>query len=506
MGEDLTLEQEDQMRKLEYKYKSVFSGKPGNTNLVEHAIDTQPQVVRSGSRNWPRHLRETINKEIEEMLQLGVIEPSSSPWRSYPVVVPKPDGGIRLCIDYCKLNEVSKFDAYPMPKIDDLLERLGGAENLTLSDLTKGYWQVPLRHEDKEKTAFVTPKGLFQFSRMPFGLHGVAATFQRLMDKILSPVKDFAGAYIDDILIYSKNWEEHLEHLEKVLQVLQDAKLKVNPAKCKVARKRVKFLGFQVTQGRIQTVSDKVDQVTAWPTPRTKKELQRFLALAGYYRQFVPDFAHIAVPLSDLTKKKKTKIVCWGEEEATAFEELKQILAELPSRYAPDFSRPFIVQTDTSDRGVGAVLSQEKEGLEFPVMYLSKKLSLREQKYSTIEKEAFAVKWAIQALRYYLLGAPFTLITDHAPLQCLNRMKDVNPRLTRWYLSLQLFNFKVQYRKGSAHANADYFSRQGEMLVDTEERTAHLSRGACERKIKSEPSSLEKTKEESEVLCGRRID
>ncbi|XP_078240212.1 uncharacterized protein LOC144586237 [Pogona vitticeps] len=500
LGESLDGTQKAQIKEIEKEFQDVFSTKPGHTQMAEHCINTKEgMVVRSGSRNWPFHLKDVINKEVDEMLKLGIIEPSNSPWRSYPVVVPKPDGKVRLCIDFRKLNEVSKFDAYPMPRIEDLLEKLGGAKYLSSLDLTKGYWQIPVRAEDKEKTAFVTPKGLYQFMKMPFGLHGAGATFQRLMDRVLEPVSTFVGAYIDDILIFSKSWEEHIIHIKRVLEELKKAGLTVNPSKCKVAQEKVKFLGHVVSKGEIRPSEEKIDKLSDWHVPRTKKEVQQFLGLAGYYRQFVPNFSGIAAPLTDLTKKKVNKYIKWGKLEQEAFDRLKIILNELPKRYAPDFSLPFILQTDASDRGIGAVLAQEKSGIEYPIMYLSKKLSPREQKYAAIEKEALAVKWAILTLKYYLLGAPFTLVTDHAPLQWLNRMKDANPRLTRWYLSLQPYAFQVKYKKGVNHANADYFSRQGEgNMRGDEERTAHSSGGACEGVERESVPSAEKTEEKED--------
>lgn len=234
LGEQLTNEQQEQIRQLERRFEGVFSLKPGRTDKVKHKIRTSPNlVVRSNLRNWPHHLKEVINKEVQEMLKMGVIEPSKSPWRSHPVLVPKSDGSTRFCIDFRKLNSVSEFDAYPMPKIDNLLEKLGKAQYLSSLDLTKGYWQIPLA-EDKEKTAFCTPKGLFHFTYMPFGLHGAAASFQRLMDEVLEPVTHCTAAYIDDIIVFSCTWEEHLKHLGEVLRELRKARLTVNPGKCKI--------------------------------------------------------------------------------------------------------------------------------------------------------------------------------------------------------------------------------------------------------------------------------
>ncbi|XP_042300045.1 uncharacterized protein LOC121917995, partial [Sceloporus undulatus] len=385
----LTGPQQEQVRVLQQQFGDVFRGKPGQTSLIQHAIVTEPAtVVRMPIRPWPWRVQKAINDEVETMLQLGVIEPSKSPWRSSPVMVPKPDGSIRFCIDFRQVNKVSKFDAYPMPGAINLLERLGQARFLSSLDLTKGYWQIELRPEDREKTAFATPKGLFQFTRMPFGLHGAAATFQRLMDRVLQGLEFCAAAYIDDIIIFSDSWEEHIEHLTKVLGALRAAGLTANPKKCAIACRQVKYLGHAVGQGLIKPLMEKVVKVQDWGVPQTKKQVRQFLGLEGYYRRFIPHFAHWAAPLTDLTKKGQPRRVRWGRREQLAFDRLKDYLYSYPVLRAPDFSRPFILQTDASEVGLGAVLSQMWDDGEHPVLYLSKKLKKAEQRYAAIEREA----------------------------------------------------------------------------------------------------------------------
>ncbi|KAI7813488.1 hypothetical protein IRJ41_018565 [Triplophysa rosa] len=440
-GDHLSPSQLTDLARLQAEFADVFSPLPGRTNLMRHHVETEPGVVvRSRAYRLPEHRKKVVQAELEAMLDLGVIEESNSDWASPIVLVPKTDGSVRFCVDYRKVNSVSKFDAYPMPRVDELLDRLGSAHFYSTLDLTKGYWQIPLTPVSKEKTAFTTPFGLHQFVTLPFGLFGAPATFQRLMDRVLRPHATYAAAYLDDIIIHSNDWQRHMEHLRAVLRALREAGLTANPKKCAIGRVEVKYLGFHLGHGQ---------------------EVRQFLGLAGYYRRFVPKYSELTNPLTDLTKKEVPDAVQWTEQCQQAFTKLKAALCGGPLLHSPNFSLPFILQTDASDRGLGAVLSQLVEGEERPVLYLSRKLSKREARYSTIEKECLAIRWAVLTLRYYLLGREFTLCSDHAPLQWLHRMKDTNARITRWYLALQPFKFKVVHRPGAQMAVADFLSRQG---------------------------------------------
>ncbi len=313
----------------------------------------------------------------------------------------------------------------------------------------------------KEKSAFTTPFGLHQFVTLPFGLFGAPATFQRLMDKILRPHTAYAAAYLDDIIIYSQDWQRHMVHLREVLRALRGAGLTANPKKCAIGRVEVRYLGFHLGHGQVRPQIDKTAAIAACPRPKTKKEVRQFLGLAGYYRRFVPDYSELTSPLTDLTKKEVPDTVPWTERCQQVFTQVKAALCGGPLLHSPDFSLPFLLQTDASDRGLGAVLTQEIGGEERPVLYISRKLSKRETMYSTIEKECLAIRWAVLTLRYYLLGREFTLCSDHAPLQWLHRMKDTNARITRWYLALQPFKFKVIHRPGTQMTVADFLSRNG---------------------------------------------
>ena len=447
---------------LQHRFADVFSPLPGRTMLIEHHIETQPGVtVRTRPYRLPAHKQEAVNRELDSMLKLGVVEESHSDWCSPIVLVAKRDGAVRFCVDYRRVNAVSKFDAYPMPRIDELLDRLGTAKYYTTLDCTKGYWQIPLSPVSREKTAFSTPRGLFQFTALPFGLFGAPATFQRLMDRILRPHSAYAAAYLDDIVIYGDTWPQHMQRVAAVLQSLRQAGLTANPAKCVIGRGEIRYLGYHLGGGEVRPQVEKTAAVAAAPRPRTRKDVRRFLGLASYYRQFVPGFSELASPLTDLTRKGAPDPVQWTERCRVAFDGIKNALCGETVLYAPNFDLPFSLQTDASDRGLGAVLTQQVEGADRPVLYLSRKLSEREGRYSTVEKECLAIRWAVGALRYYLLGRSFTLYSDHAPLQWLHRMKDSNARITRWYLALQPFNFRVVHRPGTQMVVADFLSRAG---------------------------------------------
>ncbi len=441
----------------------LFRETPGFTSLVQHRIRLKGDApVRQKSYRIPERLIPLLQKELKLMLELGIIETSCSEWCSPIVLVPKKDGTLRFCIDFRYLNAVSNFDPYPMPRVDDLVERVGRARYITTLDLSKGYWQVALAPEAKEMTAFRTPFGMYQFKVMPFGLQGAPATFQRLMDHVLRDLFDCAAAYLDDVVIFSQSWEEHMVHLQHVLQNIEAAGLTINPHKCAVAQREVEYLGYVIGFGQIKPQLGKVEAIQSFPVPTTKKKLRGFLGLVGWYRKFVPHFADKAVVLNNLTKASAPSKVHWTDECDRAFRDLKEAICSHPVLHSPDFEKPFILQTDASGVGLGAVLLQEVEGERRPVVFLSRKLLDRETRYSTVEKECLAMKWAIDTLRYYLLGRHFFLETDHRALQWLHRMRDANMRIAGWYLALQPYDFTVHYRSGKSNVVADFLSRMSE--------------------------------------------
>ena len=282
-----------------------------------------------------------------------------------------------------------------MPHINDLIDRLGKACYITTLDLAKGYWQVPLASEYRAKTAFSSPLGLFQFTVMPFGLQGAPATFQRLMGSVVSGL-DFCAAYKDDLIVQSKTWKEHLAHLEHVFVRLEQAGLTVKASKCQIGMKECVYLGHVVGNGQVRPEPSKLEAVDAFPTPKTKKQVRTFLGLSGYYHQFIQNYASLAAPLFDLTRKSLPKQVRWTDKCQEAFVKLKDCLCKAPVLNNPDFSRSFVLQTDASDQGIGAVLSQVDEAdQEHPVAFYSRKFLVREERYATVEKECLAIKLGV---------------------------------------------------------------------------------------------------------------
>ena len=481
LGSQLTPDQRQEMQELVSRNRDVFSTTPGRTDAITHDIVTEPgRWVKLRPYRIPEARRQVIREEVQRMLGLGVIEESHSAWSSPIVLVKKTDGSWRFCNDFRKLNEISLCDAYPMPRIDELIERLGPARFISTLDLTRGYWQVPLTPQAKEKTAFATPDGLYQYKVLPFGVHGAPATFQRLMDRVLRPHQQYAAAYLDDIVIHSETWEDHGPRVEAVLQALREAGLTANPTKCHLGVEEANYLGHVVGRGCIRPQARKVESIGTWPQPSTKRQVRTFLGLVGYYRQFIQDFATRAAPLHDLTKKTQPNRVKWTPEAEAAFQDLREALCQEPVLVTPNFNSPFILHTDASEGGIGAVLSQVQDAAEHPISFISRRLLSHERNYATVEKECLAIKWAIGKLRYYLLGREFTLITDHAPLKWMALNKDNNARVTRWFLELQAYRFRVEHRAGRLHTNADAMSRRGDChWADAPPRGGELRGGIC---------------------------
>ena len=456
----LTVSQQTDLAMLLDEFNTTLSATPGRTATTEHVIETDARPVRRRPYRLAQAHHDTVKEAIEEMLDTGVIRPSCSPWASPVVLVPKKDGSTRFCVDYRALNQVSVFDAYPMPRIDDILGTVGAACFISTLDLSRGYCQIPLSKASCDKTAFTMPFGLFEFVTMPFGLHGAPATFQRCMDSILGGLPGVL-AYLDDIVVFSTSWEDHLAHLAQVLARLRDAGLTVKPKKCCLAMVQTTFLGHLIGEGQVRPDPAKIEVVASWPEPKCKKQVHSFLGPAGYYRRFIPQFVTAAAPLTALTMKAQPSIIHLSGSSREAFLSLKAKLTSAPVLHSPDFRREFVLYTDASDVGLGAVLSQmDVEGHDHPVAFASRQLLDRERRYATIEKECLALKWAILKFAPYLLGRRFRLITDHRPLQWIAQHSSGNARVARWAIPLQPFAFSVQYRAGSSNGNADALSRQ----------------------------------------------
>ena len=360
----------------------------GEAKGVEHVIDTaDSQPISQIPRRVPFALREEISRMVQEMLESEVIQESASPWASPVVIVRKKDGALRFCVDYRRLNAVTRKDTFPLPRIDDLLDQLKGKKIFTTLDAKRGYWQIRVQKSSQEKTAFVTFDGLYEFRVMPFGLCNAPATFQRLMQRALVGMSKFCSVYIDDILVFSESVEEHIGHLCQVFRRLREVGLKLHPQKCFLGRPEVPYLGHVISAEGILPNPGKVLAVKEFPTPTNVRE---FLGLASYYRRFVPDFAKQAGPLHTLTRANVPFL--WSESCVEAFSRLKELLTSPPVLAYPDFSKPFVLHTDASGKGLGAVLEQEQaDGKNHPIAYASRTLSKHEQRYGITELETLAV-------------------------------------------------------------------------------------------------------------------
>src|SRR5579862_411424 len=361
-------EKEVKLRELIGKYKDICMVEGmelGKTNIVKHKVNTgnnEPIAQKPYKANDEK--REVIKKEIEKMLEDGIIKESYSPWASPVVIIIKKDGSNRFCIDFRKLNDITVSDAHPLPRIDGLLEQFRGANWFSSIDLASGYWQIEMEEEDKAKTAFTCYLGLFEFNVMPFGLKNAPPTFQRMMNKILKEwLYKFVVVYIDDILIYSKTFEEHLVHIEKVLRKLKEVNLMMKLKKCDWCKQEIQFLGHVVGKGGLRQDQSKIEKIKNLKVPTTVREVRAVLGLCSYYRRFVKGFSKIAKPLFELLKKDQK--FEWKEKHQETFERLKEKLIEHPILEYPDFDKEFILMTDASGEGLGAVLSQlNKEGKE----------------------------------------------------------------------------------------------------------------------------------------------
>ena len=444
---------------LVYEYRDIFSDVPDTTNLAEHKIElTTAEPTRQKPYPLPYATRQKVREEVEKMLEAGIIERTESPYAAPVVLVKKSDGSIRFCIDYRKLNRITIFDGEPMTTADDIFATLQGDKYFSKVDLAKGYWQVPIREGDRQKTAFVTPDGSYQFRKMPFGLVNATATFNRLMRKATRGI-DRADSFVDDLLGHTPTWNDHMQVLRKVFEQLREGRLRVRPTKCHIGFKSLTFLGHQIQEGALHPHPDKVEEILQAPNPTTKRQVRSFLGLVGYYRSYIPNFSTIAAPLTDLTKKGLSNIVRWGKQEEDAFQQLKAVITQDPILKVPDFNEPFVLQTDASGVGAGAALLQEYDGIKFPVAYSSKKFSKAEKAYSVIERECLALVWGLQKFQTYLYGKEFVVETDHQPLIYIDRAKVVNSRIMRWALLLQNYRFHICAIRGKDNVVADYLSR-----------------------------------------------
>ena len=431
-----------------------------SSSTVKHRIDTRDaQPIKQVPQRLPFHLRTEIGNTVTELRESGVIVPSKSDWAANIVPVRKKDGTIRLCVDYRDVNDLTVKDCYPVPRIDDTIDKFHNVKEFTTLDCFAGYYQVLVHEEDRHKTAFTTPFGLFEYVRMPFGLCNAPATFQRLMDQVLEGlVGKICLVYLDDIIVYSKNKEEHLRHIQLVFDRLRQNNLKLKVSKCHFMKPEVQYLGHVVNRHGLFPQQSKLDILASFPRPTTIVQLQSFIGLASYYRRFIANFSMIASVLHQAAASKNKKLV-WNDACQTAFDTLKNYLTSDTILVFPDFKQLFRLETDDCNYGVGAVLSQKREKRYQPVAYWSRHLNKAQQNYSTIEKEALAIVMAVKHFRVYLYGQKFVIATDHQALKWLNEMREPQPRLARWIIELGEYDYEIEYKSGKTNGNADALSR-----------------------------------------------
>lgn len=444
---------------LEEEFKSETTSL-GKTNLVEHVIDTG-DAAPIKQRYYPLSpaRQALVQEELDKMLELGVVIPSKSPWSSPIILIDKPDGSKRFCVDFRKVNAVTKRDAYPLPKVTTILDRLRDAQYLSTLDVKSAYWQIPLSKDSQEKTAFTVPgRGLYHFTTMPFGLHNAPSTWQRFIDSVIgADLEPHVFVYLDDIIVCTDKFERHLEILREILHRLREANVTLNQTKCCICRKELRYLGYIVDHRGLRVDPDKVEAIISIPTPKSQKSVRQFCGTASWYRRFIPNFASRLYPLTNLLKKSKKFV--WSEEASMAFEDIRSCLIKAPILTCPDFTKPFVISCDASGVGLGAILGQENDHGEQVVAYASRTLSRTEQKYSATERECLAVIWAIEKFRPYVEGTHFTVITDHHSLLWLHNLRDPQGRLARWALRLQPYSFDLIHRKGKDHVVPDLLSR-----------------------------------------------
>ncbi|KAL1124816.1 hypothetical protein AAG570_001437 [Ranatra chinensis] len=455
--------------KLTYKEGEILEA----TKRIKHRIDLiDDRPTYSKPRRYPVAFREIIREHIKEMLDTGVLRESVSTFNSPLWVVPKKldKSGVqkyRVVVDYRELNKRKKTEKYPLPRLEEMIDRMSGTEIFSVFDLKSGYHQIPMETRDIEKTSIQFERGKYEFVRMPFGLKNAPITFQRMIDDFLLGLDEsFIQAYMDDLIIFRKSVEDHERQLIKVKNRLEEFGLKISGDKSYFGLKEVQFMGHIISKQGAQPDPKKVTAIKEIETPKNIKELRSFLGMINYYRRFINNLAGKTERLTKLLKKN-TKFVI-NEEAKEAFNWCKEKLATVPILQFPDFEKQFILTTDASQVAVGAVVSQGEGDSERPIAFASKKLTPAETRYSTIERELLGIVWATKHFRPYLLGRQFKIMTDHKPLVWVKKLEEISAKISRWKETLAGYNFEIVHTRGRDNVVADCLSRQVNAIDDVD--------------------------------------
>ena len=461
------------VQELLMQFRDTFAaeGQLGRCQEFEFAIDTgEAKPIKFRPRPLLPAKRHALQALLKELLHLGIIRPSSSPWGAPVVLVRKSDGSYRFTVDYREINKVTRHDCTPLPRLDDTLAALGGCKYFSTLDLLWGYYQLPVSESTIEKTAFVVPGGHYEMCRVPMGMSTSPAHFQKSMQMVLSGLDwRCAIVFVDDIIIFDKTFESHRRSVAEVLGRLRKYNLCVKPSKCHFFKDQVSFLGHLVTSDGLKQAPSKLAKLRAWPEPKSAAELRTFLGFAGFYRHFVQDFASVAAPLTVLTapKLRARWPQCWTEECKTAFRSLIEHMLKDPILIFPDFTRAFHMCVDASKTGMGAVLWQpDSDGNERPISFASKLFKPSQTFWAAVLREAYALGWAVEKHKKFIMGASECHIyTDHRALVFLHSKRDISaPRLACVFATLAQYQFTLHYRKGKENITADAMSRIPAML------------------------------------------
>lgn len=487
----------ESLHDLLWECKEAFSSQPGELGRVkgfEHSIDTSSaSPVFKRPYRLAQSLSPVVDDIVEKMLASGVITPTQSPWSSPFLLVDKPDKSKRFVIDFRALNEVTVKDKYPLPLIDELLDRLVNSRLFSTLDLTSGYWQVPLHEDSKCKTAFQACGNQYQFEVLPFGLTNAPSYFQRMMNEIMKDLDTVP--YIDDTIIHSGDVAQHLHSLKRVLMRVIEYGLKLNPAKCKFGKDKIQYLGFRVSNGQIFPGEKVLDKIRNFQEPKTPKQLQEFLGMCQFYHRFIPHFANLSAALSDIShvalpKFKRT----WCGTHKDAFETLRAELGNIGSLDLPDFQAPFVIDIDASSVAMGSVIYQPNRSNR-PIAFASKKFSKTERNYSTTDREFLALKWSVEKFHHYVYGRHFVVRSDHKPLEGLLKGKPNNQRQARYQMFLQDYDFDLKFVPGKENVVADTLSRAEEIADDCDINALRVEQNIDWKKIQEDDEETRKTLE-----------